>query len=255
MYRSRASGFDTIGQMFNLAVPAARCASSRYAGSAAASSLKRRAARAIAPVMRKVCNILKIYARICRFGCDATTLYICIAVRRAMSVRDALSTRLTLDSIYSPIALTATCIAHVRGGRRGLGMRRHYRNDAGERHFGHADCVAASRRPSSAWWHANLAYAGLARFAMARFRASAALRVRMGELGGIKSCESAHSVPQLSFSPPILTQRARGDRLDARRLGEFQRYKDERVCGLKPQLPLSPPISTSTASWKEGQGE
>ncbi|KAH8111315.1 hypothetical protein DFH11DRAFT_1794516 [Phellopilus nigrolimitatus] len=126
MYRSRASGFDTIGQMFNLAVPAARCASSRYAGSAAASSLKRRAARAIAPVMRKVIRMRRN---------DLVYMY---RVRRAMSVRDALSTRLTLDSIYSPIALTATCIAHVRGGRRGLGMRRHYRNDAGERHFGHA---------------------------------------------------------------------------------------------------------------------
>ncbi|KAH8111324.1 hypothetical protein DFH11DRAFT_1614510 [Phellopilus nigrolimitatus] len=132
--------------------------------------------------------------------------------------------------------------------------------------------------PSSAWWHANLAYAGLARFAMARFRASAALRVRMGELGGIKSCEFAHSVPQLSFSPPILTQRVRGDfctslgrPFDCRKhkpsysgmhanhvlqsalQATHQRYKDERVCGLNPQLPLSPPISTSTASWKEGR--
>ncbi|KAH8115617.1 hypothetical protein DFH11DRAFT_1585969 [Phellopilus nigrolimitatus] len=32
-----------------------------------------------------------------------------------------------------------------------------------------------------------------------------------GELWGIKSWESAHFVPQLPFSPPILTQRARGD--------------------------------------------
>ncbi|KAH8105050.1 hypothetical protein DFH11DRAFT_1733436 [Phellopilus nigrolimitatus] len=31
------------------------------------------------------------------------------------------------------------------------------------------------------------------------------------ELGGIKSCSSAHSVPQLPFSPPILAQRTRGD--------------------------------------------